>query len=98
MVKIKEIENKIKENLPYIKNQFKVKEIGVFGSVVRNEQTKKSDIDILVEIAKGHKDLFNFLSLKEYLENLLNAEVDLVMKKGIKPRLKDVILKEVIYV
>ena len=98
MVRIKEIEKKIKISLPYIKNQFKVKEIGVFGSVVRDEQTKKSDIDILVEIEKGHKDLFNFLSLKEYLENLLNAEVDLVMKKGIKPRLKEVILKEVIYV
>lgn len=95
---IKEIEDKIKSNLPVIKNQFKVIEIGIFGSVLRNEQTEKSDIDILVEIEKGHKDLFNFLSLKEYLENLLNVEVDLVMKNGIKSRLKDIILKEVVYV
>ena len=93
-----EIEEKIKNNISYMQKEFKVKEIGIFGSFVKNEQTEKSDIDILVEIEKGHKDLFNFLRLKEYLENLLNAEVDLVMKKGIKPRLKEKILKEVIYV
>ncbi len=98
MVTKKEIEKKIKKNLSYIKNQFKVIEIGIFGSVVRNEQTKKSDIDILVELEKGHKDLFNFIRLKEYMENFLNAEVDLVMKDGIKPRLKENILKEVVYV
>lgn len=84
--------------LPYIQKNFYVKEIGLFGSFTRQEQKEQSDIDILVEIEKGHKDLFNFISLKEYLENLLNFEVDLVMKNGIKPRLKESILKEVIYV
>ena len=93
-----EIEGKIKNNISYMQKEFKVKEIGIFGSFVKNEQTEKSDIDILVEIEKGHKDLFNFLRLKEYLKNLLNAEVDLVMKNGIKPRLKEIILKEVVYV
>ncbi|MBU0701931.1 nucleotidyltransferase family protein [bacterium] len=98
MVTIREIEEKIKKNLPAIKNQFKVIEMGIFGSVVRNEQTRKSDIDILVVLEDEHNDLFNFIRLKNYLEDLFHKKVDLVMKEGIKPRIKDKILKEVQYV
>ena len=82
----------------YLQLQFHVKQIGLFGSYLRNEQHEKSDVDILVEFEKGHKDFFNYLRLKSYLEEILGASVDLVMKEAVKPKLKDTILGHVNYV
>ncbi|MFQ5715411.1 MAG: nucleotidyltransferase family protein [Candidatus Scalinduaceae bacterium] len=92
---IKEI---LKKNKTYIKKNYYVHEIGVFGSFIRSEQSKKSDIDILVEFEDGHKDFFNYMRLKYYLEDVFGKKVDLVMKKAIKPELKKRILSEAEYV
>lgn len=93
-----QIEETLKKNLPFICEQFNVKSIGIFGSYAKDRQNEKSDVDILVEFEKGYKDLFNYIRLKTHLEHLFNAEVDLVMKEAIKPKLKETILKEVRYV
>ena len=69
-----------------------------FGSYVRGEETFISDIDILVDFEKKGKTFDNYMELKYFLEELLGLEVDLVMKGALKEELKDVILKEVIYV
>ncbi|WP_196799795.1 nucleotidyltransferase family protein [Desulfurobacterium sp.] len=74
------------------------KKIGIFGSFVRNEQTNSSDIDVLVEFEKGHKDFFNYMGLKYYLESLFKREVDLVIETAVKPQLRKRILNEVVYV
>ncbi len=79
--------------------RYKVKEIGVFGSFVRGEQRKRSDVDILVEFARRDiPDLLKFIELERYIQRLLKKKVDLVRKGGIRPELKDTVLKEVIYV
>jgi predicted nucleotidyltransferase len=83
-----------KENL---KKNYKVKEIGIFGSYVRHEQKKKSDLDVLV-IFYETIDLFTFVELENYLSDILGVKVDLVMKDGIKPRFKERILSEAVYV
>jgi len=93
-----EIINTLNTQLPFVQKQFYVKEIGLFGSFTRQEHNEESDIDILVELEDKHNDLFNFIRLKNYLEEIFNKEVDLVMKNAIKPRIKDKILKEAIYV
>ncbi len=93
-----EIIKTLSTQLPFIQKQFHIKEIGLFGSWTRQEHNAKSDIDILVEIEDEHNDLFNFIRLKNHLGELFHKKVDLVMKDGIKPRLKEIILKEVIYV
>lgn len=80
-----------------LKNSYKVDEIALFGSYVRNEQHKKSDIDVLVTFTET-PDLFQFIELENYLTDLLGVKVDLVMKEGIKPRLKERILSEAVYV
>jgi predicted nucleotidyltransferase len=80
-----------------LKENYKVDEIGLFGSYVRNEQHGKSDLDILVTFTET-PDLFQFIALENYLTDLLGVKVDLVMKDGIKPRLKDRILNEAVYV
>ena len=77
--------------------KYKIKKIGLFGSYVREEQTKESDIDILVEFEEGYKTFDNYMDLKFYLESLFSTKVDLLIESAIKPRLKSYILEEVMY-
>lgn len=93
---LKEIERIVKENKLVLTERFKVKEIGIFGSIVRGEDKKTSDIDILVEFKKPI-GLFKFLELEEFLSNLIGRKVDLVSKKALKPRIGKHILKEVLF-
>lgn len=67
--------------------------LAIFGSVATNQSKKNSDIDILVEF-DPKKGLFGFADLKFYLENILQCEVDLVTKKGLRTALKERILNE----
>jgi hypothetical protein len=96
MKTLKAIKGTIKRNKQELEEKFKVKEIGIFGSHVRGEQKKKSDIDILVEFIEP-VGLFEFIGLEEHLEKMLGTRVDLVSKKALKPRIGEYILKEVVY-
>ena len=87
----------IKRSKPEMESRFGVKQLGLFGSCVRERQRKKSDIDILVTFNRDI-DLFDFLDLREYLESRLNAKVDLVMASALKPAIGKRILAEVEYV
>jgi predicted nucleotidyltransferase len=89
---------KIEGNLPYLKRVYHIKKIGIFGSFIRGEQTENSDIDLLVEFEKGHSDLFNYMRLKDYLERLLGRKVDMVLKKALRPQLRENIFSEVKYI
>jgi predicted nucleotidyltransferase len=77
--------------------KYGIKEIGIFGSYVRKENKKNSDIDILVELKKP-MGFFKFTRLERYLSELLGIKVDLVTKKALKPHIGQRILSEVIYV
>ncbi|MCK4733309.1 MAG: nucleotidyltransferase family protein [Methanophagales archaeon] len=92
------MERKLEEKKVYMKRFFHVREIGLFGSFIRGEQTASSDIDVLVEFEKGHNGFFNYMKLKYYLEELLERKVDLVIKNAVKARLKERIFSEVEYV
>ncbi len=79
-----------------------LKEAGIqrsslFGSYVRNEQNEKSDIDLLVDFPKG-KSLFEFIDVKLKLEDALGKKVDLIEYELIKPRLRQYILPEQLYI
>ena len=95
---IEEIKNRLAEQRAEIQKTFHVEKIGIFGSFVQDRQTRRSDVDILVEFERGHKDFFNYMRLKDYLEASLGRKVDLVMKEAVKPRLKERIFNEVVYV
>jgi hypothetical protein len=97
MKNIEDIKKILNKNKIQFKKSFNVKEIGIFGSYLKSEQTKKSDLDILVEF-EGPIDFFDYLELEEYLTSLLGIKVDLVMKKALKPNIGKNILKEVVYV
>jgi predicted nucleotidyltransferase len=97
MLSVKEIDDVMKKHKKELYDRYRVKEIGIFGSVVRGEQKRKSDIDILVEFEEV-PDLLKFIELERYLSRLLKKKVDLVEKTALRPRLKEVILSEVIYI
>lgn len=86
---------KLKELKPILKDKYKVKKIGIFGSFARKEETENSDIDILVEFSEDIG--WEFIDLKNFLEKKLDRKVDLVTLEAIKPELKENILKEVVY-
>ncbi len=91
----KEIEETLKRYKPLLREKFKVKEMGIFGSYIRGEESEESDVDILVEFYDPIG--WEFIDLKEFLEEILGKEVDLVTVRALKPQLKDRILKEVVY-
>ncbi len=93
---IKDIKIKLKNSEQFLKDEFLVKRIGVFGSYSRGEQTRKSDVDILVEFIE-EPSLFKFIRLERYLTNILGVKVDLVMKNALKYYIGKHILKEVNY-
>ncbi len=82
---------------PELKEKFKVKTIGFFGSYVRGEQKTSSDLDILVDFYEPIS-LFRYIELENFLSEKLAVKVDLVMRDVLKPRIKNSILNEAIYV
>lgn len=74
-----------------------MRDIGIFGSLVRREAKNTSDIDILVEFEKP-VSFFSFLRLEDHLKQLLGANVDFVEKDALKPTIGKRILQEVVYV
>ncbi len=95
MKSLEEIKDVLARHKDEIRQKYSVKEMGLFGSYVRGEETPKSDLDVLVEFSKP-VGFFKFLELEEYLEKLVGVGVDLVSKKALKPRIGEYIKKEVI--
>ena len=96
MKTVEKIKETLAEHKQELRERFKVDEIGIFGSYVRKEQKKRSDVDILVTFYETI-DLFTFVELENYLSQMLRVKVDLVMKDALKPRLKEKILSEAVY-
>ncbi len=91
------LKSKLESLKPELKDKFKVKTIGVFGSYVRGEQKSTSDLDVLVDFYEPIS-LFRFVELENFLSEQLEIKVDLVMRDSLKPRIRDSILNEAIYV
>ena len=96
MKTLEEIEEILKRYKPILKERFNVKEIGIFGSYVRGEETQESDVDILIDFSEPIG--WEFFDIKDILEEAIEKEVDLVTVGALKPRLKDIILEEVVYI
>jgi len=90
LISIKKIKDEVMRTYP-------VKNIGVFGSVARNEQTEASDIDLLVEFSQP-VGFVTFIRLESFLSKRLGRPVDLVTSDSLKPVIRQDILYEVIYV
>ena len=92
-----EIKELISSHKDEIHKEYKIMNIGIFGSYVRNEQNEESDLDILVEFDEPIS-MFKFVELEYYLEELIGIKIDLVSKKALKPVIGSYINSEVEYV
>ena len=77
--------------------QYNVIKIGIFGSYVREEPTKNSDIDLLIETKMG-MDLMAIVDLEMRLSDILGRKVDLVSAKGLNKYLRPYVMKEVEFI
>ena len=87
----------LREHLPELREKYAVKSLAVFGSYVRGQQRKRSDLDLLVEFAEAPRPritLIEYVGLQNELSDLLGVKVDLVEKKGLKPRIGERVLRE----
>lgn len=96
MKNLAEIKQWLVQHKLVLQELYKVKELGIFGSYVRQEQTETSDVDVLVEFYET-PSLLKFVNLENYLSDNLGVKVDLVHKAGLKPRIGERILAEVMY-
>ena len=93
--RLEEIKQVLREYLPELRERYGVRSLGIFGSYVRSEQGKRSDLDILVEFDRA-PTLFEFVRLERYLGDQLGVKVDLVMKSALKPNIGRHILEEAV--
>lgn len=94
---LNDIIQKLKELKPILERDYKVSELGIFGSYIRGEQKDTSDIDILIDFKDDAIGLFKFMDLEELLQSVLGEKIDLVCKDSLKPRIGKQILSEVVY-
>lgn len=93
--RLRRYKDALQQELPGLRKRFHVQYLGLFGSYVQGTPLKNSDLDILVEFSET-PSLFAFIELEEYLSDLLDVKVDLVMKSTLKPLIGRRILSEVV--
>lgn len=98
MRSLEDIKQTITQCKPRLQERYQVTQLGLFGSYVRGEQTETSALDVLIEFApEARFGLLKFCELKAGRSDILGLNVDLAMKAGLKPRIGERILQEVIY-
>lgn len=97
MKTLEEIKKVLDSHRQELKDKYKVKNIGIFGSYVRGEHRAKSDLDVLVEY-DSPVSLLQIVALENHLTALLGVKVDLVPRRNIRKELKESILKETVRV
>lgn len=83
-------------HIPRLRERYKVRRLALFGSHVRNEQTRTSDLDVLAEFDEA-PGLFDFVRLEDELSELLGVKVDLVMRESLKPSIGKRIMEEAVF-
>jgi uncharacterized protein len=86
----------LRRHLPALREHYGVRFMGIFGSYVRGEQRRGSDLDLLVEFDDRPLTLLQFIALEHYLSDLLEVKVDLVERNTLKPTIGRHILAEVV--
>lgn len=85
-MKLTAIKKSLQKNSLALHTKYSVKALYLFGSAARGDSRKNSDIDLIVEFDSDDIDLFSFIELKMFLEEILNSKVDLVTRNALDPR------------
>jgi predicted nucleotidyltransferase len=92
---VQKIRNRLHQELPRLRQEYAVRSLGLFGSYVRGEHRKGSDLDVLVEFFQA-PGMLRFLDLELDLAAILGVKVELVQKEALKPSIGKRILEEVL--
>ena len=95
---VEEILRTLRRHLPQLQEEYGVRALWLFGSYVRGEQRKRSDLDMLVELDNRSLSLLKFIGLENRLGDMLKIKVDLVEKNILKPGIGRNVLKEIVQV
>ena len=95
MKSIEEIRTIIRQQQEVLADRYGVRVVGLFGSYVRREQQRHSDVDLLVEILRPIS-LLELVGAELYLGEVLGAKVDLVPKRNVREELREAIFNEAI--
>ena len=87
---------KLQQTKQHLADKYHISSIGLFGSILRNDFSDKSDIDILVDFNKPIG--IEFIDLANELEVILKRKVDLVSKEGVKQGYYNQIKSNILYV
>ena len=99
MLNKEEILKDLAKNKALYRKKYNITKIGLFGSFAKNEQTEKSDIDIIIEMETDTPEIFEKkLEIKRNLKEKFHRDVDICTEKYIKPIFRPIILSEAIYV
>jgi predicted nucleotidyltransferase len=89
----------LRTNREFLRKQFHIVKIGLFGSFARSEQTEQSDIDLIIELDTHGTDVYLLKnSIREFIASRFNRGVDLAREKYLRPYAREAILKEAIFV
>ncbi|MHB8867541.1 MAG: nucleotidyltransferase family protein [Thermoleophilia bacterium] len=86
----------LRRKLPELEARFGVRSMGLFGSYATGEATEQSDVDILVDVDPSIG--LGFVTLAEVIEDELGLPVDLVSVRAIKPRYREAVEQDIVYV
>ena len=84
-----------RQDVPRIAGKYGARRVRVFGSVARGEADNQSDVDFLVDLDPG-RSLLDLGGLQFELEALLGCPVDVVIERGLKPRISERVLREAV--
>lgn len=82
-----------REDILQLAREHGARNVRVFGSAARGEETKDSDLDVLVEMEDG-RSLVDHVALQQDLEELLGQKVDVVTEASLHPRMRDQVLRD----
>ena len=94
-MKLKSLIEKYRDDILKMAQRYGAKDVRIFGSVARGEDIAQSDVDFLVNMEPG-RSLFDMGGLLMDLQQLLGCKVDLVTEKGLKPRIRERVLREAV--
>jgi predicted nucleotidyltransferase len=92
---IDEIIKRKRSEILKISTRYGAKEIKIFGSALRGEAKKNSDIDLLVQLEPG-RSLLDIIAIKQDLEDLLGCKVDIVTEAALSPYIRDEVLNQAV--
>jgi uncharacterized protein len=92
-----EIKELLEEQKEHLAAEYGVTIVGVFGSYVRGEQGRDSDVDILIELERPPRiSLIGLVELEHYLSDVLGVKADIAIKENLRRRIGERILSEVV--